>query len=54
MKMTVADFKSIITKQMNERDMIYVIVGDKATQLEAVRQLKGAVTLLDSNGNRVN
>ena len=54
MKMTLADFKSIITRQMNEADMIYVVVGDKATQLESVRQLKGTVTVLDSNGNRVN
>ena len=34
--------------------MIYLIVGDKATQLEAVRQLKGTVTLLDNSGNPVN
>lgn len=54
MKMTLADFKSIITRQMNEPDMIYLIVGDKATQLEAVRQLKGTVTLLDSSGSPVN
>jgi hypothetical protein len=28
--MTLADFKSVIKQQMNEPDMIYVIVGDKA------------------------
>lgn len=54
MQMTLADFKSIITQQMNEPDMIYVIVGDKATQLEEIKRLKGAVTLLDSNGSPVN
>ncbi len=53
MKMTLSDFKSIISKQMNEPDMIYLIVGDKATQLEAVRQLKGTVTLLDNTGSPV-
>jgi len=54
MKMTLSDFKSVIKQQMNEPDMIYVIVGDKATQLEEVRKLKGTVTLLDSSGNSVN
>ena len=54
MQMTLADFKSVIKQQMNEPDMIYVIVGDKATQLEEVRKLKGTVTLLDTSGNPVN
>jgi zinc protease len=53
MKMTLPDFKAIINQYMNEPDMIYVIVGDKATQWEEVKQLKGKVTLLDSYGNPI-
>lgn len=47
-----ADFKNIINQQLKEEDMIYLIVGDKATQLEEVKKLgKGNVVQLDSNGN---
>jgi zinc protease len=54
MKMTLPDFKAVINQYMNEPDLIYLIVGDKATQLEEVKQLKGKVTVLDSSGNPVN
>jgi zinc protease len=50
MNMNLTDFKNVIGKYMKEEDMIYLIVGDKATQLNEVRQLKGKVLLLDSQG----
>jgi zinc protease len=53
MSMTLADFKTTIDKYMNEKDVFYLIVGDKATQLEEVRKLKGKVTELDINGGLV-
>lgn len=52
-KMTLADFKSVIGQYMGEPDMIYLIVGDKASQLKEVTQLKGKVILLDNQGNPV-
>ena len=48
--MTLPDFKKTIEQYMKETDMIYLIVGDKATQLNEVNQLKGKVTQLDING----
>jgi zinc protease len=50
MNMTLADFKTIINKYMTEKDQFYLIVGDKATQLKEVTQLKGKVIQLDSSG----
>jgi zinc protease len=50
MNMKLADFKSTIDKFMNERDVFYLVVGDKATQLEEVKKLKGKVVELDTNG----
>lgn len=50
MAMTLADFKNTINQFMKESDMIYLIVGDKATQLNEVNQLKGKVIQLDING----
>jgi zinc protease len=52
-KMTLADFKAVIGQYMNEPDMIYLVVGDKATQLKEVTQLKGKVIVLDNQGNPV-
>lgn len=50
--MQTTDFKNIIQQQLKEEDMIYVIVGDKTTQLEEVKKLgKAKVILLDINGN---
>lgn len=51
MKMTLQDFKSTIDQYLKESDMIYLVVGDKATQLKEVSQLKGKITLLDNQGN---
>lgn len=51
MAMTVADFKNVIQTYMNEKDMFYLIVGDKATQLKEVAKLKGKVIEMDLNGN---
>jgi zinc protease len=49
-----ADFKNIINDQLKEEDMIYVVVGDKATQLEEVKKLgKGKLVLLDINGKEL-
>lgn len=54
MNMGVADFKTTIAKYMQEKELVYVVVGDKATQLEEVRKFaNGKVTLLDKNGTPV-
>lgn len=54
MAMTTADFKNVIQNYMNEKDMFYLIVGDKATQLKEVTKLKGKVIEIDINGNIIN
>ncbi|MES2773704.1 MAG: pitrilysin family protein [Bacteroidota bacterium] len=52
--MQLADFKSIIREQLNEADMIYLVVGDKATQWEEVKKLgKANLVELDINGKRL-
>ncbi|MDY8136098.1 pitrilysin family protein [Aquimarina sp. 2201CG5-10] len=51
--MKVVDFKSIIDKHIKEDNMIYVIVGDKATQFEEVKKLNKQVTELDIHGNKI-
>ncbi|SDB35925.1 zinc protease [Flavobacteriaceae bacterium MAR_2010_188] len=51
--MKLNDYKSIISNYMNEENMIYVVVGDKQTQLEEVKQLGKEVIELDINGNKV-
>jgi zinc protease len=51
MKMTLPDFKTAIDRYMKESDMIYLIIGDKATQFNEVTQLKGKVIQLDINGD---
>ena len=53
--MDVEDFQDIAKKYLDESDMIYVIVGDKDTQLEAVKDFatkhnKGDVVELDIYG----
>ena len=54
LSMQPADFKSIIKNQLNEPDMIYLVVGDKTTQLEEVKKLgKPKVVELDINGMEV-
>ena len=49
--MTLGDYKSIITNYLAEKDMIYVVVGDKATQFEEVKKLGKKVIELDVYGN---
>ncbi|PKV51331.1 zinc protease [Aquimarina sp. MAR_2010_214] len=51
--MSELDFKSVISKHIEEDKMIYVVVGDKATQLEEVKKLNKVVIELDINGNKI-
>jgi len=49
--MQLSDFKTIIHEQLNEGEMLYLVVGDKATQLEEVKKLgKAKLVELDING----
>ena len=50
--MSLGDFKSTANKYLDELEMIYVIVGDKATQFEPVKEFAGGkVVELDIYGN---
>ena len=52
--MTAADFQNIAATYLNEADMLYLVVGDKATQWEAVEKFAGGnITELDIYGNPV-
>lgn len=51
--MTLQDYKSIINKYMNEEDLTYLVVGDKATQFEEVKKLGKPVIELDIYGNKL-
>ncbi len=51
--MSLEDYKTIIAKYLNEEDMIYVVVGDKATQFEEVKKLGKTVIELDIHGNKI-
>ena len=51
--MTLEDFKSIINTYINEDQMIYVVVGDKATQFDEIKKLGKEVIELDIHGNRI-
>jgi len=58
LSMTVADFKNTAEMYLVEPKMTYVIVGDKATQFEPVREFaeqsgKGDVIELDIYGNPI-
>ena len=54
MQMSLADFKSTINKYIPEKDLVYVVVGDKATQFDEVKAFaKGKIFLLDNNGKPV-
>ena len=53
MDMDEEDFKEVIRKYLNEDEMIYVVVGDKATQLEEVEKLGKPVVELDIHADRV-
>ncbi len=49
--MQLEDFKSTINKYVDEKDMVYLVVGDKATQLKEVKKLGKKVIELDIYGN---
>jgi len=51
--MTLEDYKQTIKKYLNEEDMIYVIVGDKATQFEDIKKLGKTIVELDIYGERL-
>lgn len=52
--MTLDDYKNMIEKYMGEDEMIYLVVGDGATQLEEVRKLgMRDPIILDINGDPV-
>jgi len=53
MNMELVDFKSTINKYVDENDMVYLVVGDKATQLEEVKKLGKNVIELDIYGNEL-
>jgi zinc protease len=49
------DFKQLISENLSERDMTYVIVGDAETQLEAIKAFRpGKVYQLNIDGEPVN
>ena len=50
--MNLSDYKNVINKYLNEKDMIYVVVGDKATQFEDIKKLGKNVIELDIFGNK--
>jgi len=51
--MTLEDYKYIINKYLTEEDMIYVVVGDKATQFEDLKKLGKTINELDIHGNKI-
>ncbi len=51
--MSEVDFKAVLDKYIKENEMIYVVVGDKATQFEEVKKLKKVITELDIHGNKI-
>jgi zinc protease len=54
MQMSAADFKATIGKYMPETELVYVVVGDKATQYEEVKKFaNGKLTQLDATGKPV-
>ena len=52
-EMSLEDFKATINKYMNEKEMVYLIVGDKKTQLNEVKKLGKNVIELDIYGNKI-
>ncbi|WP_452222051.1 M16 family metallopeptidase [Lacinutrix salivirga] len=51
--MSLDDYKATISTYLNEEDMIYVVVGDKATQFAEVKKLGKPVIELDIYGNKM-
>jgi zinc protease len=54
LSLNLQNFKATIARYLNEEDMVYLIVGDRESQLEPVQNLKGSVTELDIYGNPAN
>ncbi|MAJ52290.1 MAG: peptidase M16 [Flammeovirgaceae bacterium] len=53
--MTLIDFKSVIDQYLVEDEMVYVVVGDKESQLSELDKMnKGMAIELDKYGNRIN
>lgn len=50
--MKLSDYKEVIGTYLNEKEMIYVVVGDKKTQFEEVKKLGKTVIELDIFGNK--
>ncbi|MCW5519472.1 insulinase family protein [Aureitalea sp. L0-47] len=53
MSMNLEDFKSVIDKYIQEDKMVYVVVGDKASQFEEIKKLGKRVVELDIYGNEI-
>ncbi|GAA4323410.1 pitrilysin family protein [Pontixanthobacter gangjinensis] len=53
MNMDEEDFKEVIRKYLGEDEMIYVVVGDKATQFEEVKKLGKPVIELDIHAEKI-
>lgn len=51
--MSLEDYKAIIDQYITEPDMVYLVVGDKATQFSEVQQLGKPVVELDIYGNKL-
>lgn len=51
--MSLDDYKQVIDTYIQEKDMIYLVVGDKETQFEEVKKLGKPVVELDVYGNEV-
>lgn len=51
--MNAVDFKNIIAKHIQEDKMIYVVVGDKATQFDELKKFNKPVVELDIHGNKI-
>jgi zinc protease len=52
---TLEDIHQVIKQHLNEQQMIYLVVGDAATQLERIKALGyGEPVVLDIYGNPVN
>jgi len=51
--MTLEDYKTIIKNYLNEEEMIYVIVGDRKTQLVEIEKLGKPIIELDIYGNPI-
>lgn len=53
MNMQLDDFKEVIDTYLQEEEMVYLVVGDKATQFDELKQLDKNVIELDINGNKI-